>query len=646
MTLSRQLVLLVSLLVLLLFVGTFVISAYNTRDYLENQLASHAQDAATSLGLSATNHVAEKDRAMVSAMINAMIHRGDYLNIRVEDMQGKVWLERSSDMAAGGVPGWFSQLFALQPPEGKATMMSGWRQVGEVYVVSHPGLAYRKLWDTSRETLSWFVIGALVVLLVGLVMLRLMLRPLKQVEMQAEAICNRDFPIVEQRSFTLEFRRVVEAMNRLSRKVSQMLVESERLASRLREQAYQDPVTGLANRRQFMDVLTNRVEDVDAFYQGGVLLLQLNEFKQFNQEYGYPAGDQLLRRIGELLQKETGADSKVTLAHLSGADFALLLEDIDDEGVRGLARQIADAVSALYGEIELPSADVAHVGGVVYQGQTVSELLSEADLALRQAQQDSANAWAVHTPEASSASVRSASEWRTLIEEAIRAKSLKLLRQPVVSTRDRVILHHEVFLRLLNPHDEREVLPAGVFMPVAESSGLASEIDKVVLAMVVEQLESDTGGAVAVNMSPSSLLDNEMLEWVTELLLQRPDIAVRIILEWPEYGATAHVPQLQEWIARLGPTGVRFSLDHFGKGFASFAYLRDIKAHFLKVDGSFLQSLESETSNQFFLQAVCKIARGLELQVIAESVETETVWNKLAELGIDGGRGYWLGRPE
>lgn len=646
MTLSRQLIFLVSVLVLLLFVGTFFISALNTRDYLENQLASHAQDAATSLGLSATSHVAEKDKAMVSAMVNAMIHRGDYLNIRVEDLKGNVWVEREGEPLGGDVPQWFIDMFALEPPEGVATMMSGWRQVGRIKVISHPGLAYRKLWDTSRETLSWFVIGALLVLLIGLVVLRLMLRPLKQVEWQAESICNREFPVVEQRPFTLEFRRVVEAMNRMSSKVSQMLVESERLASRLREQAYQDPVTGLANRRQFMDVLTNRVEDVDAFYQGGVLLLQLKDFKQYNQQYGYPAGDRLLARVGELLCEETGSLDKATLAHLAGADFALLAEDLDDEAVEKLAEQIADAASALFGEMDLPSADVGHVGGVVYRGQTVSEILSEADLALRQAQQAAANAWVVHTPDQETAGARSASEWRTLIERAIEQRSLRLLRQPVLSTVDRSLLHNEVFLRLLNPADEQEVLPAGIFMPVAESSGLATRIDRAVLELVCEELVAeDSAAKVAVNMSPSSLIDEEMLPWVSRLLQGRGQIARRLILEWPEYGATAHVHRLHEWVDALEPAGVEFSLDHFGKGFASFAYLRELKAHYLKIDGSYLQSLEAEPNNQFFLQAVAEIARGLEMQVIAESVETESVWQQLPPLGVDGGRGYWLGRP-
>ena len=259
MSLSRQLVLLVVALVLLLFSGTFLISAYSTRDYLEDQLASHAQDAATSLGLSATTHVAKGDEAMFTSMVNAMIHRGDYLKIRIEDLQGKPLIERESRQPLD-VPDWFTRLFPLHPPEGVVTMMAGWRQVGVVRVISHPGLAYRQLWKSTVDTLSWFVVGAGLVLLVGL----MLLRPLQRVEWQAEAICNREFPVVEDKPFTYEFRRVVEAMNRLSSKVRQMLDNAERMASQLREQANTDALTGLANRRHFMSLLQARLEDADS----------------------------------------------------------------------------------------------------------------------------------------------------------------------------------------------------------------------------------------------------------------------------------------------------------------------------------------------------------------------------------------------
>lgn len=646
MTLSRQLIILVATLVILLFLGTFTISVYNTRDYIESQLASHAQDAATSLGLSATSHI-EEDQAMVTAMVNAMFHRGDYLSIRFEDLRGQHLVERTTTLQVDGVPDWFVRALRLEPPERSATMMSGWRQVGRVVVASHPGLAYRQLWQAAVQTLNLFLIGALLVLLAGLLGLRILLRPLKEVEWQAEAICNREFPVVEQRPWTLEFRRVVEAMNRLSTKVARMLSDSEQRAGQLREQAFQDPVTGLANRRQFMDVLEHRVAEPEAFVSGGLLLLQLKDLKTFNQSHGYAAGDRLLADVGQAIAGTLEGLTGSTLAHLSGADFAILVDAIGEPQLRDLAARTLGAVATLYGSSELPSSDVAHVGGVVCAGQGTSELLSEADMALREAQREGANSWVVRRFRSETGGVRSGSEWRSLIERAIRERQFRLLRQPVLSCRDGELLHHEVFLRIQDPDQEGVDIAAAVFMPIAESAGLSATIDKAVVEHVVIALEAGSyPGRVAINLSSSSLGDDGLLDWLGSELRQHPVVARRLVLELPEYGASANMDSMSEWIRRLGPLGVEFSLDHFGKGFSSFAYLRSIKAHYLKVDGSFVRNLDQQEDNQFFLRAIADIAHGLDMQVIAESVETEAVWRTLQGMGIDGGRGYWLGGPE
>lgn len=642
MSLSKQLVLLISTLVLLLFLGTFVISIHNTRDYLESQLASHAQDAATSLGLSATSHVASGDEAMFAAMVNAMIHRGDYLRIRIEDLNGKVLVERRADLAVD-VPDWFVRLFPLHPPEGSAVMMSGWRQVGRVKVVSHPGLAYRKLWTTARDTLVWFVLAAGLALLVGLLLLRLLLRPLKKVEWQANAICNREFPVVEEKPFTLEFRRIVEAMNRLSVKVRQMLDNSERMASQLREQAFTDPLTGLGNRRHFLALLESRLDDTNC--AGGLLLVQLKQFKEYNQQKGFQAGDQLLIAVADMLRDETAGIDRVTLAHIAGADFAVLCEGMDEDRLRQLAQAIAGALEGLYCSLELPSADVGHVGGVAYRNQNSKDLLSEADLALRQAQQQGSNGWVV-LDAGQAGKVHTATDWRALIEQALDKGFFQLQQQGVYSAESGELLHRELFLRLIDLEDDGAVVPAGIFVPMAESLGLGARIDRWVITEVAERLGPALGdGRLAINMSSSSLVEEGFLDWLEVYLGRHPGLAGRLILEWPEYGAVAHHHQLRAWIERLAPLGVEFSLDHFGKGFSSFTAIRELKVHYLKIDGSFARSLQENPDDGFFLQVVADIAHGLEMAVVAESVETSEVWQRLQALGIDGGRGYHLDRP-
>lgn len=647
MKLSQQLILLIAGLVLLLFAGTLVISVDNTRGYLESQLGSHAQDAATSLGLSATTHVDEGDQAMVTAMVNAMFHRGDYLLIRFETLDGEAWLERSTESLVDGVPGWFVRLFPLDPPQRSATMMSGWRQVGRVVVKSHPGLAYGQLWQTTRQTLKLFVIGALLALLAGAIGLRLLLRPLRDVEIQAEAICNREFPVVERRPFTLELRRVVEAMNRLSARVSRMLSDSETLAEELRRQAYQDPVTGLANRRQFLHVLEHRASDRELYGSGGLLLLQLNGFKDYNQLRGYAAGDELLRRTGEAVVGVLHDAPSATVAHLAGADFAVLVENADAGRLREIAERIHAAVVDLTTPLDLPSSDVAHVGGAEFGDQLAGELLAEADRALREAQRESPNAVVIHGRADRRAVVRGRSEWRAMIEQALTDRRFSLVRQPVVAAADGRLLHHEVFLRIADPDQPARSLAAAVFMPMAEGSGLADRVDRAVVETVIAGIgRGEYPERVAVNLSPASLAAPGMLDWLGGLLSSRPAAAANLILEFPEYGATSHMEQLRLWIDRLGPLGVGFSLDHFGKGFSAFAYLRGSKVDYLKIDGSLVRELAAHDDNRFLLRTIAEIGHGLDMQVIAEAVETESEWQLLRGLGVDGGRGFWLGEPQ
>ncbi|PVV15266.1 MAG: hypothetical protein B6D77_02115 [gamma proteobacterium symbiont of Ctena orbiculata] len=177
MTLSRQLIILITVLLILVFTGTFFISVQNTRAYLESQLESHAQDTATSLGLSISKHMAEGDLATVTSMTDAIFDRGYYRLVVIQDMQGEPLVDRKLALTLEGVPPWFIEQFPLSTPIGKAIVMSGWVQAGKVVVQSHPGFAHRQLWENSVEIFRWFLISALVVLLLGVFTLQLVLNP-------------------------------------------------------------------------------------------------------------------------------------------------------------------------------------------------------------------------------------------------------------------------------------------------------------------------------------------------------------------------------------------------------------------------------------------------------------------------------------
>ncbi len=648
MTLSRRLALLVIAMMLLVFIGTFFTSVHNTRAYLEAQLESHAQDGATSLGLSISTHLANGDQASIDSMSDAMFDSGYYRKLIVEDAKGNIVKKLELPITIDGVPSWFVSAFSLDTPQGEAAVMSGWTQAGRVITQSHPGYAYIQLWDNAKDTAIWFLISSVFILVIGMAFLRWLLKPLKRMEWQADSICNREFPILDDLPKTPDLRRIMDAMNRMAAKVQFMLSELESLVSRLRQQAYQHPVTGLDNKRRFMDIVTDRIESDENFMQGAFYLVQLKSFKDFNDSKGYQAGDDLLREVAQCLVKATEDVPKHTLAHLTGADFGLLVEDCDLDESKQLCQRISSALASLYSTGMPESPDVAHIGAAYFDGhQSLKDLLSEADMALRSAQTQEANNWQLTAPEhLDRRKVRAAADWRRFIEDALAQDKVTLLYQPVVSCPGLDLMHKEVFVRI--PDSDGELISAGVFLPVAESVGLAAAIDRAVVNELLIALLDNPANTdrFAINLSPKSLSDSQFTEWLEQTLSRYKYIANRLILELPEYGAVASLSNVKDLIEKLSGLGVKFSLDHFGHSFSSLAYLRSLKVDYLKIDGSYLRTLDQNQDHQFFIQALADIAHGLDIQIIAESVESEEVWKILSSLNVDGAQGYHIGRPE
>jgi len=651
MTLSKQLVVLVVALLLMVFAGTFLISVHNTRDYLQRQMESHAQDAATSLGLSISPALADEDIATVTSMADAIFDRGFYRLVRIENVDGKPLVDRILPVQTEGVPDWFISSLPLETPEGESTLMAGWVQAGTVRVMSHPGFAYTQLWQTAMGTFRWFLFSAAVVLFIGILVLKKVLKPLKSIELQANAICNREFPILDKLPRTRDLRRIVEAMNRMSVKVRQMLDEMEKLASGLRQKAYQHPVTGLANKPYFLDTLNHLVSSTEDFQNGALYLVQLKDFRTYNEKNGFQAGDDLLRGMANILVQSVEDQPKHQVAHLAGADFAILIEDCSQAGAEALAERVAAAMVGLYGAGVINEPDAGHLGIAYYDGsQTVSELLAQSDMALHAAQSKGANQWSFYRPhELNKKQVRGATQWRAFIGEALERGKIKLQFQDVVSIPERTVMHQEVFVRLPEDLDQASspLMTAGIFMPQAESLGMTADIDRVVISEVLNLLQGDKQNKTvyAVNISPPSLKDRQFLPWLEKQLEAHAEVCGRVIFEMAEYGAVSLFDEVNELVSLIERRGACFALDHFGRSFNSLAYLRAFKAAYLKIDGSFMRSLADGSDNRFFVQALADIAHGLEIDVIAESVESEAVWSQLQSLDLDGGQGFYIGVP-
>lgn len=647
MTLARQLILVLCVLFALLFVGTLAIAIDSTRDYLAEQMHSHAEDTATSLGLSLKPALESHDVPLMETMINAIFDPGYYRAITVRDTDGAVVIERRLPVRIAGVPHWFVDWLPLRAPSASRELSAGWRIAGTITVSSHPGYAYQELWSVTVNTFWWFLGVFLLVLLAMALVLRVLLRPLRATERQALAICDRRFPVQERLPRTRELNRVVAAMNRMTRKVEQMLADQTALSESMRSAANEDAVTGLANRRSFDARLNALLENRESFLSGALFLCAVNDFKAYNDRRGFEAGDELLRECAALLRQVFSDEPGSILARLGGGTFAVVIRDVQRDTVVSLAETLSVELACLAERGVYDATDAGHIGIACHHGEgSASELLARADMALRAASSQGANAWSLYDEDSlARPDVHGARAWRAMLEDIIDSRRIVLHYQPVMAyADDHNRLHLEVLARIHGA--DGGLLPAGVFLPMAERAGLAPDFDKVVLETVFARLARDRHGPVlAVNLSPASLRDTGFVDWLEERLTQVPDGARRLALEVPEYGVASDQAAVEHFLHRIAASGVRFGLDHFGVGAVSLRCLKRFMPAYIKIDGSYIRAIDATADNQFLVQSVADIAHSLDIQVIGEAVETEPEWHTLRRLHVDAAQGYHVGRP-
>lgn len=642
MTLRLQLVLTIMLLFVLMFAGVSVISVNNTRHFLVEQMASHAQDTATSLGLSLSPHMKQNDLPTMTSMVDAIFDRGYYRKIEVDSIHGEAMIHRVIPVKVEGVPAWFVNLVPLDTPEGKTIVMSGWRQAAVVLVSSHPGYAYQQLWRNSVDQFTWFSILAAATLILGFIALHFILRSLREVEIQANAISSREYLIQAKLPWTKDLRRVVEVMNKMATKVKQMFQEQESLVEMLRGESLLDPVTGIGNRRYFDARMDNLVRSQEEFYSGVLFLIALEGFRDYNEKEGFESGDALLRNIAEGLKAIADETRGGVLARFSGANFVLLSPNLGQDETGAVAERMTGLLRSAFPETALDG--IGHVGIALFEkGMSSSELLAEADMALRAAQGQGPLGWSRYEGKiAKTKDAPGANHWRSLLKSVIEDEGVVLHFQPVVSIHAEEILHHEVLLRIRR---ENELLNAGIFMPMAESLGYSSRLDRLVVMKTLGFLGENENRKFAVNLSVQSLREREFMDWLESQLQRLGSRAGRLRFELPEYDVVRHVDAVGEFIARMGRFGCGFGVDHCGRGFASFGYLGSLKIDYIKIDGSFVRNIERERGNQFLVQAIARIAHEVDISVIAEAVETPAERDTLVKLYVDGFKGYLIGKP-
>lgn len=417
-------------------------------------------------------------------------------------------------------------------------------------------------------------------------------------------------------------------------------------------QASHDVLTGLINRREFEPRLERTVASAKHNKSEHALaFIDLDRFKVINDTCGHMAGDELLRQIGNLLL--TQIRQRDSLARLGGDEFALIIEHCGIEQAYDACQKIIDSfaefrfrweehVFSVGLSIGLTSIDQYAQGG--------DEVMRRADLACYLAKDMGRNRVEVHAEHSDKLKQRKNDlQWEDEINAALYLNRFLLYAQAITPLQtDTKYSRYEILLRLKMPDDT--IVTPGAFLPAAERYNLATKIDHWVIQNTLLWMEKHVDqlthiDTLSINLSGQSLGNVELLTFIIDAFEKGKIEAKKITFEITETAAIANLREATNFMDKLVAFGCHFSLDDFGSGLSSFAYLKNIKVDTLKIDGMFVKDMLDYPIDQEMVKSINGIGHVMGLKTIAEFVEDEKTADKLREIGVDYAQGYAFGKP-
>jgi len=412
-------------------------------------------------------------------------------------------------------------------------------------------------------------------------------------------------------------------------------------------QALHDPLTGLANRRLLRDRLAQAIR-MSRRNQGGLTLLlaDLDRFKDINDSLGHDVGDEILRVVASRLEAATREID--TVARLGGDEFVVLMPGLATaEGAAQIAHKLRDRLAEPMQVAGLSFQVQASFGVIVspIHGDDPSTLLKRADVAMYQAK-DTSTGCSVYSAEHHEKRLGRLALLQDL-QQALDRSELVLYYQPKIALSSGETIGVEALVRW--EHPQQGLLLPDAFVPMAEQNGLAERLTFTVLDAALRQagkwLQQGFPVPVAVNVSPQMLRNPDLCSTVGSQLREAAVPPELLQLEVTE-GAVMQDPRCSaEVIAGLRAIGVTLAVDDFGTGYSSLEFLRRIPVQELKIDRSFITEMVTEARDLSIVKSVIELAHALDMNVVAEGIETQTALRQLIELNCDQGQGYYLGGP-
>lgn len=430
------------------------------------------------------------------------------------------------------------------------------------------------------------------------------------------------------------------------------ITEQKKTEDSLRNLAYYDSLTNLANRTLCQERLAHDMELSCRHREAlALVFIDLDFFKHVNDSLGHEYGDQLLVEAAARIQGEVRVSD--TVARWGGDEFILILPGIYQENMAlVIASNVLDALKKPF---RLKGSDVyigASIGIAVYpnDAEDAETLIKHADAAMYSAKSKGRDQICFFDPELNQKNLELI-QLKADMRQALKLEQFEVYFQPKVCIKTNAIIGFEALLRW--QYEEGHWISPAEFIPVAERSGLIVQIGHWVLATVCTQVDTwlnagvlQPGMRVSVNLSPKQLAHKDLIDQIDEQFEQYPQLNQHLSVEITETAVIENIQKTLPIIEQMRSRGVQIELDDFGSGYSSLNYLRRLPVDVLKVDKSFISELDQNASERAIMQSIINMAHSLNMSVVAEGVESEQQLGILRDFDCDFAQGFYYAKPQ
>ena len=426
------------------------------------------------------------------------------------------------------------------------------------------------------------------------------------------------------------------------------------LQQQLLWQSKHDHLTGLLNRREFEQQISEVIDSARLYQQNHTFCyLDLDRFKVINDICGHIVGDELLRQLAALLSQTIRSED--TLFRLGGDDFGILLKNCSIQQAEELAHQIREAIKSFSFHWRTKKFVLSASFGLVaidQHSQDFSYLLNAADTACHAAKQQGRNWVRIYDPDDQELiKQRDEKNWISKLYLALAENHFRLYCQKITPLQDgEGSNHYEILLRLSDP--EKGLISPMEFIPAAERYDLMPSIDRWVISTFFNSYGDHLRTAplceevvYTINLSGASINNEQFFEFLKQQFTLHQISPEKICFEITETMAIANLEKAAQLISDLKTLGCSFALDDFGSGMSSLAYLKTLPVDYLKIDGNFVKNIVNDPIDKATVECFKQIGEIMNIQTIAEFVENDDIALELKEIGINYAQGYGIGRP-